>query len=60
MEGQICNIQVLLRAAEFLERRERGWSFFVERQHSLLVTKTRGIRKPLLTYPRLIAILEHN
>ncbi|KAF6731294.1 Max dimerization protein 3 [Oryzias melastigma] len=23
MEGQICNIQVLLRAAEFLERRER-------------------------------------
>lgn len=26
MEGHVCNIQVLLRAAEFLERRERGES----------------------------------
>lgn len=24
MDGNVCNIQVLLRAAEFLERRERG------------------------------------
>lgn len=29
MEGHVCNIQVLLRAAEFLERRERGEYFFV-------------------------------
>lgn len=27
MEGGFCNIQVLLRAAEFLERRERGECF---------------------------------
>ena len=27
MEGNVCNIQVLLRAAEFLERRERGECF---------------------------------
>lgn len=27
MEGSFCNIQVLLRAAEFLERRERGQYF---------------------------------
>lgn len=27
MEGGFCNIQVLLRAAEFLERRERGKYF---------------------------------
>lgn len=27
MEGGFCNIQVLLRAAEFLERRERGQYF---------------------------------
>lgn len=27
MEGHVCNIQVLLRAAEFLERRERGECF---------------------------------
>lgn len=29
MEGGFCNIQVLLRAAEFLERRERGKSLTV-------------------------------
>lgn len=28
MEGHVCNIQVLLRAAEFLERRERGECLF--------------------------------
>lgn len=27
MEGSVCNIQVLLRAAEFLDRRERGQYF---------------------------------
>lgn len=29
MEGHVCNIQVLLRAAEFLERKERGRLFFL-------------------------------
>lgn len=30
MEGNICNIQVLLRAAEFLDRRERGECVFCD------------------------------
>lgn len=32
MEANFCNIQVLIQAAEFLERRERGNSFSVSCQ----------------------------
>lgn len=48
MEGHVCNIQVLLRAAEFLERRERGQCFMstvsLERTY-LVVTKNKDASK---------------
>lgn len=43
MEGGFCNIQVLLRAAEFLERRERGKYFMVSafsKGKKLVIVKT--------------------
>lgn len=49
MDGNICNIQVLLRAAEFLERRERGKRFVIncqcqwerERERKLVIVETK-------------------